>query len=154
MVVSLLIILFTDAIACTRPGFKTLCYLVNKVGVDNILTQVEQDAAKMVFAPTDAAFANLANETKEALNNTIPLIETLRYHISKEIVLSTDLTCGASVEMVDGSTTTSLCGANDKVFQVGKGVSPGVNSFPEIVVTDVETCFGVVHVIDQVLIPA
>lgn len=127
--------------------------MVNKVGVDKILTQEEQDAAKMVFAPTDAAFANLAGPIKEAINNTDTLIDVLRYHISKEIVLSTDLTCGASVEMIDGSTTTSLCGANDKVFQVGKGVSPGVNSFPEIIVTDVETCFGVVHVIDQVLIP-
>ncbi len=108
---------------------------------------------KTVFAPTDDAFANLANETKEALNNTDTLIETLRYHISNGLTVSTDLSCGGSVEMIDGMNTTTLCGSNNQTFQVGTGVSPGVNSFPEMIKVDVETCVGTIHAIDQVLIP-
>lgn len=142
-----------DAVACTRPGFKSLCYLVNKAGVDNVLSLEEQEMLKTVFVPTDDAFANLANETKEALNNTDTLIDTIRYHVSMGLTMSTDLSCGGSVEMLDGMNTTTLCGSNSEVFQVGTGVSPGVNSFPKIAKADVETCFGVVHAIDEVLIP-
>ena len=108
---------------------------------------------KTVFAPTNAAFGNLANETMGLFQDPDFLVETLKHHVVEGKVMSTDLQCNTQTKMAVGSTAT-LCGTNGKIYQVGSGINQGVNSFPQITATDIETCYGVVHTVDQLLIPA
>merc|ERR1711971_201722 len=58
--------------------------------------------------------------------------------------------CGLGIEMASDLSTTTLCGVNGTFYQVGSGVMPGL---PEIIAADIETCYGVIHVIDEVLVP-
>lgn len=144
---------FAAQIACRRPEFKELCSLGKQAELENILDSNQQLASKTVFAPIDTAFDNLSKDTKKALDDTSTLIKTLQYHVAEKKIMSTDLECSAKTDMIVGSTTT-LCGSNGQFYQVGSGVSPGVNTLPKIIAADIETCYGVMHVVDQVLIPA
>ena len=112
------------------------------------------DGFKTVFAPSDDAFGKLSGETLLALEDPDALLDVLQYHIVPKKIMSKDLVCSATIEMSNLEQTTTLCGANGAIYQVGSGVSPGVNGLPEIISPNIETCYGVVHVIDEVLIPA
>lgn len=139
-------------IACST-GFTSLCALVKQAGLDDLFDSALRSEGKTIFAPTESAFENLASEITEAISDPENLMKLLKHHVVDGTVLSTDLECGAQTETVEGSNTTTLCGANGKFYQVGSGISPGVNSLPEIISADVDTCTGVVHVVDQLLVP-
>jgi len=139
-------------IACSVPGFSQLCELVTKAGLASALDS--NDAFKTIFAPSDDAFGKLSNETLKALDDPAALIDVLQYHIAPKKIMAKDLVCSAPIEMSNLEQTITLCGANGAVYQVGSGVSPGVNGLPEIISANIETCYGVIHVIDEVLIPA
>jgi len=136
-------------IACSEPEFSTLCDLVKKAELIDALDR----PYTTVFAPTNDAFDSLADVTLDALNDASVLNDALQYHLVSEKIMSGDLNCNSLVGMRNDQPTTTLCGADGAFYQVGTGVSQGVNSFPEIINADIETCFGVIHVIDQVLIP-
>ena len=107
-----------------------------------------------VFAPTDDAFSRLAPEIVEAMNNDAAvLVDALSYHIVPGKVMAEDLVCGQAIAMANSVPSTTVCGNNGTFYQVGNGISPGVDSLPEIIATDIETCYGVIHVVDEVLIP-
>jgi len=134
--------------ACTDPQFSTLCSLISKSDLGEILDS--PDAQKTVFAPTNDAFDRLSPGTLEALNDIDLLVDVLQYHITSGKLMSEDLECGLAIDMTNSRPTTTLCGSNGTFYQVGGGVTPGL---PEIVVADIETCNGVIHGIDEVLIP-
>jgi len=139
------------SVACSDPNFKFLCDAVKTAGLEDVLDS--KTSPKTLFAPTTAAFSLLGDDF---VSNNDELINVLQYHLVNNKIMSTDLTCNAPVDMMNSEQTTTLCGMNgaDKQFyQVGTGVSPGVSSFPKIVSPDIETCFGVIHVVDQVLVP-
>jgi len=138
----------TVDIACTEPQFSTLCSLIGKSNLSKILDS--PDAKNTVFAPTNGAFDRLSSGTLEALNDIDVLVDVLQYHITSGKLMSEDLECGLAIEMANSRTTTTLCGNNGVFYQVGGGVTPGL---PEIIDADIETCNGVIHVIDEVLIP-
>ena len=143
-------------IACRSPEFSTLCELVAKTELLDILQTTNQYDFTTVFAPTNDAFGRLAPEILEALNdpdNIDALTNTLLYHIAPEKVMAEDLECGLKLEMANSVPSIAVCGNNGTFYQVGNGISPGVNSLPEIVGTEIETCHGVIHVVDEVLIP-
>jgi len=96
-----------------------------------------------VFAPTDAAFANLPPGTVEALLNDIPtLTAILTYHVVGDRALSTDL--------MDGDYITTLNGDSVKVRMMEDKV---MIDRAEVTMKDIETNNGVVHVIDAVILP-
>ena len=98
-----------------------------------------------VFAPTDAAFEALPAGTLESLlaDPTGALTDILLYHVVGAKALSTDLSNGQSITTLQGTDVTVTI-SDGSVF---------IND-AQVIVADIETDNGVVHVIDAVLIPA
>jgi uncharacterized surface protein with fasciclin (FAS1) repeats len=99
-----------------------------------------------VFAPVDAAFAELPEGTVESLllpENKENLQGILTYHVVSGTVLSTDLTDGMEATTVNGAAITIHI-TDGKVF---------IND-AEVVIADVVTDNGVIHVINKVILPA
>ena len=96
-----------------------------------------------VFAPTDDAFGRLPSGTIESLfqpENSELLTTILTYHVVSGSVLSTDLSSG-SVDSVAGAPLE---------IAVGSGVMVNESN---VVSADIEASNGVIHVVDQVLLP-
>lgn len=99
-----------------------------------------------VFAPTDDAFAALPAGTLDSLllpENKQQLTDILLYHVVPGKVMAADVT-GLS------STTTALGQDVNIKVEDGKVL---MNGNVEIIITDIETSNGVIHVIDTVLLP-
>jgi uncharacterized surface protein with fasciclin (FAS1) repeats len=97
-----------------------------------------------VFAPTDAAFAQIDADVISTLlaDPTGDLANILLFHVSSGVADSSNL--------MDGSQISSLLGPNHSFSFTDAGVMiDGVN----ISVVDIKTSNGVVHVIDGVLLP-
>lgn len=97
-----------------------------------------------VFAPTDAAFELLPEGTLASLLSDPEglLTDILLYHVLGSVVLSSDLMDGTSTETLFGPDV-NVSIVDDKVF---------INN-AEVIVADIQTDNGVVHVIDMVLMP-
>ncbi|MFN2304557.1 MAG: fasciclin domain-containing protein [Anaerolineales bacterium] len=96
-----------------------------------------------VFAPTDEAFAKLPEGTLEALLEDIPtLTDILLYHVVSGEVLAEDV--------VNLESAQTLLGEN-----LGIKVENGVVYLndAQVVITDIMADNGVIHVIDNVLLP-
>ena len=97
-----------------------------------------------VFAPTDEAFDALPDGVLGCLlDNPTTLSDVLLYHVASGTALSTDLSDGQKVP-------TLLDGAEVTVRINDKGVS--ING-ASVAVPDVVASNGVIHVIDEVLVP-
>jgi uncharacterized surface protein with fasciclin (FAS1) repeats len=97
-----------------------------------------------VFAPTDAAFAKLPQDAVRDLlkpENKEILLKLLTYHVVNGTVLSTDLSSG-EVQSLEGGAITVKVGSN--------GVM--VND-ANVVQADIKGSNGVIHAIDQVILP-
>ncbi|MBK8502632.1 MAG: fasciclin domain-containing protein [Saprospiraceae bacterium] len=97
-----------------------------------------------VFAPSNDAFAALPNGTLESLlmpENKDQLVEILSYHVIPGKILSADVTEGKA-PTVEGEEV-DIAVANDVVK---------VNN-ASVTTADVEASNGVIHVIDQVIMP-
>ena len=120
--------------------FETLVAAVSAAGLVDTL---KGDGPFTVFAPTDEAFAALPEGTVEGLLEDIPaLTAILTYHVVPGKAMSTDLS--------DGMTATTVQGG-DVTVDLSDGVK--ING-ASVVAADVETSNGVIHVIDQVILPA
>jgi len=97
-----------------------------------------------VFAPTDEAFALLPEGTVEGLLEDIPaLTDILLYHVVAGAVTAEQVVTLDSAETVQGSAVSISVSIN------------GAASVDEaqVVITDIETANGVIHVINAVLLP-
>jgi uncharacterized surface protein with fasciclin (FAS1) repeats len=131
-------------IAAASPDFTTLVAAVQATGLDSVLA--DPDATFTVFAPTDAAFAALGQETIDALLADIDtLTDILLYHvISGSAVDSITATAllGEMVEMANG----------DSVTIDIRGGALFIND-ARVVTANIPATNGVIHVIDAVLTP-
>ena len=130
------------ALASSQDNLSTLVTAVQEAG----LVETLQGAGPFtVFAPTDDAFAALPEGTLENLlkpENKQQLVDILTYHVVPGEVMSSDLSDGMSPETVEGSQVEiSIDGENVMV----NGAS--------VVAANVDASNGVVHVIDQVILP-
>ncbi len=140
-------------IAISNGGFTALVAALNKTGLTNTLMSPTTNVT--VFAPTDAAFAqlpaplnnaaNIKNITDAATINTLRTV--LLYHLVGGRVFSADLREGISVPMAAAGNTLITLAGGPKV----KGNSNAAGS--NIVLTDLLARNGVIHVIDSVLLP-
>ena len=130
-------------VATANGSFTTLVAALEATGLD--VTLSDMDSKFTVFAPTDAAFALLGQETIDALlADTDTLSDILTYHvIASEVDSSTARSsAGSLVEMVNGdSVGLSLDGDNLLV------------NTATVTIADVMADNGVIHVIDAVLTP-
>jgi uncharacterized surface protein with fasciclin (FAS1) repeats len=104
-----------------------------------------------VFAPTDGAFAALGlNETNicTAFNNAV-LKNILLYHVSPGRRLAADVLEGSNVRMMNKSFTYPFLDGNSAYLRDNSDLTADA----EIIVTDVTASNGVIHVINQVLLP-
>ncbi len=94
-----------------------------------------------VFAPTDDAFAAIAGVASEL--TVEELTDVLLYHVIQGEVLSSDLQPTQQVTALNGASLT---------IEVSGG-SASVNGSAGITIVDIQGTNGVIHVIDQVLLP-
>jgi uncharacterized surface protein with fasciclin (FAS1) repeats len=122
-----------------------LSTLVAAVQAGDLVDVLQGDGPFTVFAPTNEAFAALPAGTLEALlkpENKEQLVSILTYHVVAGKVMSTDLS--------DGMTAATVNGAEIKVTISNDGVQ--INQ-AKVVAADIEASNGIVHIIDQVILP-
>jgi uncharacterized surface protein with fasciclin (FAS1) repeats len=123
------------------PDHNTLEAVVGLAGLDGAL---DSPGAFTVFAPTDAAFALVPQPIIDALiaDPTGILTFILTYHVVPSVALSTDLS--------DGMVITTLSGVDVNVSIINGDV---FINHAQVIVADIVTDNGVVHVIDAVIAP-
>jgi transforming growth factor-beta-induced protein len=130
-------------VAVADGRFKTLAAALGAAG----LVETLQGAGPFtVFAPTDEAFAKLPAGTIDELlkpENKQKLTDILLYHVVSGKVMAADVVKLTSATTVLGKDITIT--VNDgKVY---------LNGTVQVIITDIETSNGVIHVIDAVLLP-
>lgn len=128
--------------AVKAGNFNTLIKAVKATKLDEEI--LNTPGSYTLFAPTDEAFAKLPEGTIEALLQDIPKLKKIvAYHVSFGDVRSDDLAQIDEAETVEGSVL-AIESADGKIK---------VND-ANVLKTDILTDNGVIHVIDQVLMPA
>jgi transforming growth factor-beta-induced protein len=120
--------------------FTTLATALTEAG---LIETLKGEGPFTVFAPTDDAFAALPEGTLEGLlADKEALTNVLLYHVVAGKVMAADVVTLESADTVLGKPVSiKVDGGN--VF---------VND-SQVIITDIETSNGVIHVIDAVLIP-
>lgn len=132
--------------AGSPPEFTILVEAVTAAGLAETLSGT---GPFTLFAPTDAAFADLLAElgiTKEELLADTPLLTSvLTYHVVPSLVLKAQVPVDTPITTVEGGTFTvnSSLAITDESARVSN-----------ITQTDALASNGVIHVIDKVLLPA
>jgi transforming growth factor-beta-induced protein len=126
--------------------FTTLVAALQATGLD--VTLADTTSTFTVFAPTDDAFALLGQDTIDALlADTDTLADILTYHvIGREVDALTATTAageGLFVEMLNGDSVGLSLDADGSLL---------VNT-STVIITDLQTTNGIIHVIDAVLSP-
>jgi len=128
----------------TASGAGDFTTLVAAVQAAGLVETLKGEGPFTVFAPTDAAFAALPDGTVDTLllpENKDKLTQILTYHVVPGKVMSSDLSDGMMAKTVEGS-------------EVKIGTQGGVTVDGASVTTaDIEASNGVIHVIDQVILP-
>jgi transforming growth factor-beta-induced protein len=121
--------------------------LAAALGAAGLVETLQGEGPFTVFAPTDEAFAALPAGTVEALLADIPqLTNILLYHVIPGEVMAAD------VLTLDGKEVeTALAGSNLRISIVNGAVI--LNGTSRVILTDIVTANGVIHVIDAVLLP-
>jgi transforming growth factor-beta-induced protein len=141
-------------IASSLPFFKSLVAAVVKTGLAPTLASASLNAT--VFAPTDAAFAQLPapfnNETNIAAITSTAQIDALRtillYHVLGTEVKSYQIPSGRSSAV----TLKPAGSSNDNTVYISKQFGLLTLNGPTFVLLrDVDASNGVIHVIDKVL---
>ena len=138
--------------ATADPNFSSLVAALTATGLNTDFVNVLSGAGPFtVFAPNNAAFQALLDSNPDW--NTVAdipvatLEAVLLYHVANGNVRSTDL--------VDDMEVTTL--SNDAKFEIDLDQNPPMimagSNTANIVVTDVQTQNGVIHVIDTVILP-
>ncbi|MBN3879942.1 MULTISPECIES: fasciclin domain-containing protein [unclassified Nostoc] len=125
--------------AINANTFNTLVTAITTAGLD---TALKGSGPFTVFAPTDEAFSKLPSGTVEALlEDVLELRKVLEYHVVAQKIVAVDLAQLSEVTTTQGT---------DLKIDSNNGVK--VND-ATVVTPDVSADNGVIHVIDQVLIP-
>jgi transforming growth factor-beta-induced protein len=126
--------------------FTTLVAAVQAAG---LVETLKGEGPFTVFTPTDDAFAKLPAGTVEDLlkpENLETLTNILLYHVVPGKVIAADVV-QLDGQMVD----TALEGQQIKITV--KDGKVYLNDTVQVIITDIETSNGVIHVIDTVLLP-
>ena len=119
--------------------------LVAAVTAAELVDTLKGEGPFTVFAPTDDAFAALPEGTVESLllpENKQALTDILLYHVVSGKVMAADV--------VNLESATTVLG-KDVAIKVDGG-KVYIND-AEVIITDIETSNGVIHVIDSVILP-
>ena len=122
--------------------------LVTAVTAAGLVDTLKGAGPFTVFAPTDEAFAKLPAGTVENLlkpENLETLKNVLLYHVVAGNVMAAD------VVTLDGKTADTVAGSAVNISVKDGNVF--LNENVQVIITDIVTTNGVIHVIDTVLLP-
>ncbi|MEO5891916.1 MAG: fasciclin domain-containing protein [Ferruginibacter sp.] len=139
----------TTAIANPNLSLLVAAVLRASQGSTNVAAVLSSAGPFTLFAPVNQAFINAGFADVAAINAADPntLTTILTYHVIAGRIFSSDLSEGLVAPTVNGEKVTVTLSGGPKV----KGKS---NSAPSnIIASDIVTTNGVVHAIDQVLLP-
>jgi uncharacterized surface protein with fasciclin (FAS1) repeats len=130
-----------DIVAIASTDCKTLAAAVTAAG---LVATLQGDGPFTVFAPTDAAFADIQSEVDKLLKpeNKSKLAKILTYHVVSGKTMAADLKDGQELTTVEG-------GKLHVTVKDGKVTVGGAH----VTSANVEASNGVIHVIDKVLLP-
>ena len=130
-------------VASGAPQFSTLVSLIKKAGLVKTLSG---KGPFTVLAPTNAAFNKVPKDTLNAIaaDKTL-LTKVLTYHVVAGEVPASEVVKlnGKKVQTVEGSKIT-ITVRDGKVF---------INKTAKVTATDIEASNGVIHAINNVLVP-
>ena len=140
--------------AATDAGLTTLLPALDAADLVNAVTA--EGTAQTIFAPSNEAFATaldaLGLTLEDLIGNTELLTEILLYHILPNPFTTADFSSSGTFETLLGDG--SSCGVDTVEVVSGDSVTiVGGTSNATVLIADVETCSGVLHVIDFVLLP-
>ena len=120
-------------------NFDTLVTAVQQAG---LVETLKGEGPFTVFAPTDEAFAKIPADQLEALlADKEALAKVLTYHVVAGKVMAAEVVKLSAADTVEGQSV---------AIDTSDGVK--VND-ATVIATDIETSNGVIHVIDQVILP-
>jgi uncharacterized surface protein with fasciclin (FAS1) repeats len=126
-------------IAVQAGKFNTLVQAVQAAGLVETLSG---EGPFTVFAPTDEAFAQIPQETLQAvLADKEKLTAILTYHVVPGKLMAADVVRSTQLQTVQGQSITVSTEGGVRVDDAN------------VVQTDIEADNGVIHVIDKVLMP-
>jgi uncharacterized surface protein with fasciclin (FAS1) repeats len=130
-------------------GDPSFSVLVEAVQAADLFATLAGTGPFTVFAPTDAAFADLLGELgiakPQLLADKALLTKVLTYHVVSGLTLKADVPVGTPIASVEGQTFT---------VDGTLSITDRRNRSSRIVKTDVLASNGAIHVIDKVILPA
>ena len=106
------------------------------------------DGLWTVFAPTNTAFDNAPPFSADTDTDIEEVL--LGHVIANAEIKFEDLVCTEKIEMTNGKNTRTVC-QNGTTYQNGRGNDD--ERRPEIIDINIEACNGVVHVVNEVILP-
>jgi len=144
----------TGTIVATAIANPDLSFLVAAVlrasqGSTDVATVLSGAGPFTVFAPTNQAFINAGFSDINAINAADPntLTTILTYHVIAARIFSSDLVDGSTPATVNGGTVSISLSSGAQVKGTGNATASNI-TIANVVATN-----GVVHIIDQVLLP-
>jgi len=126
-------------VAVQAGSFKTLVQAVQAAGLVETLNGT---GPFTVFAPTDDAFAQIPQETLQAvLADKEKLTAILTYHVVPGKLMAADVVNSTRLQTVQGQSITVSTEGGVRVDDAN------------VIQTDIEADNGVIHVIDRVIMP-
>ena len=134
---------------CDLDETNTLCELIS---ASEPTTDFFTNQVVTLFAPTDDAWLSLDIDVVDNLVNcTAALNSIFAFHaVFGEEISSSDLECKEAITMANGDDSRTVC-RDGRAYQ--KGTSNSRDMMPEIVQADIHACNGVIHLVDQVMLP-
>lgn len=132
--------------AVANENFSSLAAAVTKAGLADALN--DESAVYTVFAPVNAAFEQLLSDLGVTLDDLTAddLTPILLYHVVNSFVPAADVASGFV------STLSPAQGRNASL-QIGTDGGVVLNGSSNVVATDVVATNGIIHAIDQVVLP-
>merc|ERR1711971_1494925 len=130
-------------VAIAAGNFKTLVQLLTDLELVDALREAQ---AQTIFAPSDEAFAKLPEGTLESLTTEQALAIVLRHVVGGVTVPAADVVTGP-VETLGGEFIDLI-----KTDEGGVQISY-MNNIVNVVTADVMASNGVIHVLDEVILP-
>lgn len=113
----------------------------------DVIGRLNSDREFTVFAPTDAAFTALLAElgvtAEQLLSDKMMLSRVLRYHIARGELEAAEVLASDRIRTLQGG----------RLWQAGGVITDANGRTANIVQTDIQASNGVIHVIDNVLLP-
>ncbi|MDW8107329.1 MAG: fasciclin domain-containing protein [Armatimonadota bacterium] len=126
-------------VAVQAGRFNTLVQAVQAAGLVETLSG---EGPFTVFAPTDEAFAQIPQETLQAvLADRERLTAILTYHVVPGRLMAADVARSTQLQTVQGQSITVSTEGGVRVDDAN------------VIQTDIEADNGVIHVIDRVIMP-